>query len=259
MIYEKALDENQKLEMQIRSIQNQLKKFPEGKLISASNGKGNKWYWSDGHKPVYLPKTERSLAEQLAHKKYLTLRLKNLLQEKKAIGFYLRHHDDKANQKEQSYINSPEYKELLAPAFIPMNQELADWENAPYETNEQYTENLIHNTYSGKLVRSKSEAIIDMFLYKNKIPFRYECKLQLGEAYVFPDFTIRHPRTGETFYWEHFGMMDNPSYVQKACSKIQLYASNGIIPSVQLITTYETKANPLSSQMVEKIVEYYFL
>ena len=100
MIYEKVLDENQKLEMQIRSIQTQLKKFPEGKLISASNGKGNKWYWSDGHKP---------------------------------------------------------------------------------------------------------------------------------------------------------------SYVQKACSKIQLYASNGIIPSVQLITTYEAKANPLSSQMDEKIVEYYFL
>lgn len=98
-----------------------------------------------------------------------------------------------------------------------------------------------------------------MFLYKYKIPFRYECILQLDDIFIFPDFTIRHPETGEVFYWEHFGMMDNPNYSKKVLSKLQLYISNGIIPSIQLITTYETKENPLSSEVVEKIVEHYFL
>lgn len=259
MIYEKMLDERQRLEEQIRLLQLQLKDFPEGKLIIASNGKGNKWYQSDGHNPVYLSKKERQLAEKLAHKKYLSLQMKNMLHEKKAIDFYLRHHDSNAYQTEQSLINSPEYRELLAPSFTPLSQELNEWMNSPYEKSEKYPENLVNKTYSGNLVRSKSEAIIDMFLWKYKIPFRYECILQLDDIFIFPDFTIRHPETGEVFYWEHFGMMDNPNYSKKVLSKLQLYISNGIIPSIQLITTYETKENPLSSEVVEKIVEHYFL
>ena len=68
------LKERQKLETQLKEIQLQLETFPNGKLICAANGKGYKWYWSDGHKPVYLSKKERHLAEKLAHKKYLSLK-----------------------------------------------------------------------------------------------------------------------------------------------------------------------------------------
>ena len=75
----------------------------------------------------------------------------------------------------------------------------------------------------------------------------------------YPDFTIRHPKTGEIIYWEHFGLMDDPSYYQKTFSKLQLYASYGIIPSINLITTYETQEHPLSADIVEKIVKHYFL
>ena len=98
-----------------------------------------------------------------------------------------------------------------------------------------------------------------MVLYRNKIPFRYECLLELGDISIFPDFTIRHPVTGQVYYWEHLGMMDNPTYNKNACSKLQLYMSNGIIPTIQLITTYETKDSPLTIEMVENIVKQYFL
>ena len=98
-----------------------------------------------------------------------------------------------------------------------------------------------------------------MFLYKYKIPFRYECILQLDDIFIFPDFTIRHPETGEVFYWEHFGLMEDTSYSQNTFSKMQLYNMNGIIPSVNLITTYETEKHPLSEEMIEEIVKYYFL
>lgn len=131
--------------------------------------------------------------------------------------------------------------------------------NSSYQKNPNYPEQLIHKSISGNLVRSKSEAFIDMVLHINKIPFRYECALQLGEITIFPDFTIRHPVTGETYYWEHFGLMDQASYIQKTFSKLELYASHGIIPSVNLLTTYETKENPLSMDMIEKIVHHYFL
>lgn len=98
-----------------------------------------------------------------------------------------------------------------------------------------------------------------MLLHVNSIPFRYECELQLGETTLYPDFTLRHPLTGNLFYWEHFGMMDNPAYCRNVSSKLQLYFSHGIIPSINLITTYETKDDPLDVEIVEGIIQHYFL
>ena len=98
-----------------------------------------------------------------------------------------------------------------------------------------------------------------MFLYRNSIPFRYECALQLGDITFYPDFTIRHPKTGEIYYWEHFGKMDHLEYSKNTFSKMQIYTQYGIVPSVHLIVAYETKNFPLSYEMIEKIIEYYFL
>ncbi len=259
MLYERMLNESQRLEKEINSLEAEIHKLPEGKLICSRNRKYYKWYQSDGTNQIYIPKKERHLAEQLAIKKYLSVQLKNLLQEKMAVDSYLKHHDINASQEEDELIHTPGYQELIEPLFSPISKELLEWMNAPYEKQEKYPEQLIHKTYSGISVRSKSESLIAMFLYKNKIPFRYECALRLGEVVFFPDFTIRHPKTGEVFYWEHFGLMDNLNYIRNVNSKLQLYTSNGIIPTIQLITTYETKENPLNSEMVEKIIEYYFL
>ena len=161
--------------------------------------------------------------------------------------------------KVSSLLSHPEFQILLAPYFTPFAQELTDWMNSSYDSNPQHTEHLIHRSTSGNLVRSKSEAMIDMVLYSHRIPFRYECALYLGNHPIFPDFTIRHPQTGETFYWEHFGMMDDALYAQNTASKLQLYISHGIIPSIHLITTYETKDHPLSIEVIQNTVEHYFL
>lgn len=146
----------------------------------------------------------------------------------------------------------------MAPYFTPISQELLTWTNNPYDQNPYHPEGLIHRSISGKLLRSKSESIIDMILFQEKIPYRYECQLLLGDQIIYPDFTIRHPHTGKLFYWEHFGQMDNPEYYTKACSKIHLYVSHGIIPTINLITTYETKSFPLASEDVKEIVDHYF-
>lgn len=138
-------------------------------------------------------------------------------------------------------------------------QDLLHWAQAPYEHNQQYVEQRIHKTSSGNLVRSKSEAIIDMLLSINKVPFRYECALHLRGTVIFPDFTIRHPITGKYYYWEHFGMMDEPAYCNSACDKLKLYAGKGILPGLNLILTCETKANPLSTETVERTISHYFL
>lgn len=256
-IYKQISAERERLEKQILSLESQLKTFPEGKLICARNGSRYKWYLSDGHNPTYLHKKEQKLAEQLAVKKYLSLLLDDLQYEKQALDSYLQQHDSYVGQAEH-LLMEPEYKELLKPYFKPHSQELLDWMNSSYEHNPKFPEQLTHKTISGHFVRSKSETLIDMALYVHKIPFRYECKLNLGNNTIYPDFTIRHPVTGQIYYWEHFGMMDDPSYYKKAYSKLQLYTSYGIIPSIQLITTYETKKQPLSSETVDHIVKEYF-
>lgn len=253
------LAEHQRLTKQIDSIQAKLCQFPDGKLICSRNNNRYKWYQSDGRHKVYIPKKNRPLAEQLAAKKYLSLLLEDLSHEKKAIEFYLAHHESDIGKSEHLLTDTSEYQTLLAPFFTPHSKELYDWMHSPYKRNLNHPEQLIHKSSSGNLVRSKSEAIIDMFLYTNKIPFRYECALQLGESVIFPDFTIRHPETGNLYYWEHFGLMDDLSYSRNSCAKLQLYTSHGIIPSIHLITTYETKDSPLSSEIVEKIVSHYFL
>lgn len=98
-----------------------------------------------------------------------------------------------------------------------------------------------------------------MSLYQNKIPFRYEYPITFNEITIYPDFTLRHPKTGQVFYWEHFGMMDNPSYAKNVFAKLQWYSNNGLIPSINVITTYETKDTPLTSETIDRIIEQYFM
>ena len=196
-------------------------------------------------------------AEQLALKKYLSCLLDDLKCEKRAIESYLKHHS--TTSKSHSLLNNPEIKSLISPFFTPLSDELSTWMNSSYDHNIKHPEHVIHKSISGNLVRSKSESIIDMLLYTNKIPFRYECALHLDELTLFPDFTIRHPQNGDIYYWEHFGLMDNPDYPKNAYSKLQTYTSHNIIPSIRLITTYETSEYPLSVEAVMKIIEQYFL
>ena len=128
-----------------------------------------------------------------------------------------------------------------------------------YEKNQSHPNALRHNCISGNVVRSKSEVLIDHALFTHQIPFRYECALKLGEITIYPDFTIRHPKTGKFYYWEHFGIMDSVSYSQNAYQKLQLYTSNGYIPTINLITTFETNEYPLSMETIENVISHYFL
>ena len=47
--------------------------------------------------------------------------------------------------------------------------------------------------------------------------------------------------------------------MQQAFQKLNLYCQSGIIPTINLITTYETKEQPLTSQAIENIIQEYFV
>ena len=259
MFYQKMLTEQKKLDTQIQSLQNQLARLPKGSLMCTKNGKYFKWYHLLSNKLSYIPKKERDFAQQLALKKFITLQLKNYQNEKKAIDAYLKHRNPATNSVDTYFTSHPEFQNLLSDTYKPLSHELHLWADADFEKNTQHSDKLIQKTISGNVVRSKSEALIDTLLHINQIPFRYECALHLDEITLFPDFTIRHPVTGKTYYWEHFGLMDDPAYIKNACSKLQQFAGHGIIPSIHLITTFETQEYPLTSDSIEKIIQEYFL
>ncbi|MGN0432084.1 MAG: ATPase [Lachnospiraceae bacterium] len=233
------------------------KKYPKGELLCAKNNNRYKWYLKEQDKTSYLSKNKRTLAEILAVKKYYHYRKMELECELSACNAYLYKMSSRQNKSEQ-LLQHPEYRRLLAKHFVPMTDRLMEWQNIDYERCNKHVEALVVKGTLGKMLRSKSEAIIDRLLYQNKIPFHYEEKLVLGGITIYPDFVIRHPVTGEYYYWEHFGMMDDAEYINHACQKIKLYCENGILPSVNLITTYETKEHPLSIEKVEGIIQEYF-
>lgn len=259
LIYEQILHKRQQLEEQVQDIQSQLKSLPEGKLVCCHTGPYCKWYNYLPNKRIYIPKKQQPLAEKLALKKYLLLLFKEVSHEKKALELYLKHHSSKPSESLQLLTENSEFQHLLAPFFKPISEKCAEWLAESYEKNTKYPEFLIHKSISGNLLRSKSEALIDMLLFTNKIPFRYECALHLNDLTFFPDFTILHPKTGQIYYWEHFGMMDNPGYSQKTFEKLQVYAQYGLLPFHQLITTFETKDTPLNTDTVQNIIQNIFL
>lgn len=257
MIYETIQKELIFINQKINDIQKQLSMLPQGKINVKQNQKRFKWYVSHENTMKYLPKSERNLAEDLARRKYLSYRLEELIKEKEAIINYLKQFSG-FSYKSEKLLNNPLYIPLLKVSFKTKSEIINEWSTASYTRKNNYSENLKHKTLSKNLVRSKSEAMIDSALFQNEIPYRYECLLQLDDDSFYPDFTILHPKTEEIYYWEHFGMMENPEYATNTFSKLLIYSSNNIIPTINLITTYETKDNPLSMYQIEKIICEYF-
>ena len=165
-----------------------------------------------------------------------------------------------ANKREQSKLESiltnPAYQELLSHDYL-VEDEFTKWMFSDYPKNPNYKENLVHDTVHNLKVRSKAESMIAIALDRAGIPFRYEFLMEIQGIPFYPDFTIVHPRTKKLFRWEHFGIMDDSSYIREFESKIPIYTSNGLIPGVDLIMSFETKNRPLTYLAINNLINLY--
>lgn len=91
-----------------------------------------------------------------------------------------------------------------------------------------FEEHLIHRTARGEMVRSKSEVIIANALAAKGADYAYERPLTLDGVTKFPDFTIEDMESGQTFYWEHCGMLHVPSYRRRWEEKLEWYRKHGV-------------------------------
>lgn len=120
-----------------------------------------------------------------------------------------------------------------------------------------FEDRLIHRTIRGELVRSKSEVIIANALHYHQLDYVYEPELILEGRMTRPDFKIEDADTGDIWYWEHCGMMDNPSYKKRWEEKKSFYKKNGIEEGKNLIVTYDENG-ALDSRRVEEIIASVF-
>ncbi len=257
MLYQHMLKRQSYLKEQIKQLEDKLLLYPDDELMLVHNGPYSKWYKNKGSSSVYIPKNERAIAVGLAHKKFYMAQLYDLSQELKTLNNFLNKYKN-IPHKSQKLLEDPAFRELFTPSVSTHHSNNEDWLTDDYQKNPQHPEQLQHKCLSGELLRSKSEVIIANLLFTHQIPYRYECALHLGQLTFYPDFTILNPLTDEFVYWEHFGMMDVPSYCSHTFNKLKHYANHNIIPGLNLITTYETQQNPLNSEQIERLVQDLF-
>jgi hypothetical protein len=259
-MHEHIYQEYKAINRNIDLCRRKLIKFPEGRIECFNNGGYVKWYRIGPSGREYICKKDRKLAAGLAAKKFCELQLTALEEEKSMLEDYIRRCKDDQEKIRLLFDREKECAELVG-GTVPiqdLNDEIMKWAAAEYERSDMYAEKLVCRTMSKIKVRSKSEMIIANALTVNGIPFRYEEALHIGESTYYPDFTIKHPITGMIYYLEHLGLADRPDYMLHNLGKIETYMSEGIIPTRNLICTFETADSPLDSDYVQRIIELYF-
>ena len=75
-----------------------------------------------------------------------------------------------------------------------------------------------------------------------------------------PDFYVHNINTDQTYFWEHFGMMNNPQYVLNSfLYKITLYEAGGIILGKNLIATFSGGEYELSEEAISDLIQTYLM
>jgi hypothetical protein len=115
-----------------------------------------------------------------------------------------------------------------------------------------YVHHLIHRTRTNVLVRSKSEVIVADVLTSLGISYDYEKPLVSPanpRDFRLPDFTVSFE--GDTWYWEHLGMLTVPSYRAAWERKKQWYQVHGFWERV--ITSQDGDDGSIDAARIERI------
>ena len=281
---ERANNRKQRLEKEAVEIKNEIRRLPQGTLECHRCRDGYKWYVVKKHQRKYLRKKELQLAEQLAYKHRLRIKLDNMQQEMTALNMFIQLSENITNDNSKAIIssrmkngkkkiirvgdlvsndnrlsaNNPEIERLAGLYYDSIHPEIKEWQTAEYEQLEWKKDDKKVGTLSGNKTVSKDEAIIENILISHGLPIRKDPELRLSGEDMYPDWEIMDPRTGKTIYWEHFGMMDRPDYLYKNSHKIKVYLENGYYPMVNFIATFMGGPYRIDSQLIEWIVEYFF-
>lgn len=240
--------------------QKTLAKAPEGSLRICRRGKNAQYYQRLDPKDFngkYIKQKEVKLAGDLAQKDYDQRVLRTVEEELRAIEHCLNLYPTKTAEEVYESL-CPERQTLTMPIRETDEQFVKEWLEKPYVGKEIFGNTPEYYTFQEERVRSKSEVLIANMLYREGIPYKYECPVYLdGWGNVYPDFTVLNVCKRKEIFWEHLGMMDNAEYAEKAIAKICNYERNGIYVGENLILTYETQNQPLNQRHIKQLVQHH--
>ena len=207
---------------------------------------------------TYLPHKEIHKAVAIAQRDYNNTIATILKKQIKAIDSFLTAYDP--NDLDNAFTKlHPGRRALVTPVREPNEDFIAAWQHHPY-TGKPFEINAPeYYTSTGIRVRSKSEVIIADALSHSGIPDRYEYPTSIkGWGTLYPDFTCLDIRSREEIIWEHFGLMNDPDYVENAVQKIAHYAASGYTLGKNFIATFESNSAPFSVKQVQNYIKAIF-
>jgi len=250
---------------QLEFFTSELDSLPEGSLNLSGKGGIPHWYRlkdkEDGTKlREYIKLSDQAMLESMTYKRYCNMKIKELNKFIKATEKYLTILSAETVDEKMFSSESPFKEYLIARVGNPfdISEEIENWLNAPYKKAPITDESHKVRTARGVRVRSKSEAMIVDELTFQGIPFRYECEFVANRHTYYPDFTIKHPKTGKIYLWEHFGLLDQSSYRSGSYNKVSDYLEEGFYLGYNLICTVEWNGIPLDGEWVHLIIQHFF-
>ena len=243
-------------------LESRLQGCPPGSLQVSTDKGYPRYYQIHEGKRKYIGRQDTVLAKELAGKAYHQRLLQETEEEIRLLRRFLKHFDPRTGIRVYEDLHALR-KRLVDPLLLPDDLFIRNWltksrEMALARPNSFELRNGFQ-AMNGEIVRSKSEKILADFFLHIGIPYQYECPLTLSDGVVYPDFKLLNVRTRKTFYWEHFGMMDDPEYANEALQKIDRYERDGFFIGDQLIVTTETSRSPLHTMHIERLAQKYLL
>ena len=215
------LEEKTTLEGIISKAKKELKKAPEGTVQIRKHYKGYQFYHrrlSSEKNGKYIPAANRQKALTLVRKRYLQRIVKSATEQILLIDNFLDGYDPEALDKVYE-LEGEIRKKLITPVVMSDELFIENWASVSYQGKAIPEDVPEHYTLKNERVRSKSEVIIADSLAARPVPYKYEKPLILGDFKCLPDFTVLNVRLRRVFYHEHFGMMDDPVYAERAINK----------------------------------------
>ncbi len=246
------------LDKVIRKAERMIRKSPPGRL-RVSGSKSTQYYQVSEDAPgsgKYLKKND-PLIGQLAQKDYCRQVMKAAKKERDALIRGAEAIPEICAEECYGCL-SEERKRFVKPLIETDEAYVSRWKAVEYMGKPFREGDSFFITDNGERVRSKSELIIANTLKRMEIPYRYEYPLKLLDGRViYPDFLALNVRKKKEMVWEHFGMMDDGDYSEKAVRKIRSFHQAGIFPGDRLIMTFETSKQPLDTFELKSVIQTY--
>ena len=247
----------------LKRVEREMSRFPTGTLeIGLVRGKYIQFHIvcvEEGKKiRKYLSRKDK-LVTQLAQKAYEQKLRQELVKRKRVLGKALEVLQQ-TNPAEVYEKESKVRKQLITPLIPTDEMFIEQWYEEHHGAQNSLPMTNSYTTIRGETVRSKSEKMIADAYHMAGIPYVYEPSVCLANGHGRrPDFAVLNVRLRKTMYHEHFGMMDDDEYRQRAILKMREYNRSGYRAGEVMLYTFEGEGIPFDQDELDELIRAFLM